>query len=204
MIKNIVLDFGKVLVDYDFERFFRKFIPDPQRSLQVAMMLCNSTIIDQLDRESKPFDEVMEDVIRVNQSYEKEIRLFSAHYPELIIGEIEGMKTLLQQLKQEGYKLYGLTNWCTKVYLTMKEYDIFQLLDGYVISSEVHFIKPEPEIYQCLFDKFQLNPQECVFTDDKEVNIEGAQRVGMQGIVFRDTKQFEHELRALIASNQTV
>ena len=77
----------------------------------------------------------------------------------------------------------------------MEQYDIFNLLDGYIISSEVHKIKPEPGIYQCLFDRFSLKPEECVFADDKEENVEASRKEGMPAIVFKNAEQFEAELR---------
>ena len=80
----------------------------------------------------------------------------------------------------------------------MKNYDIFDLLDGQVISSEVHLLKPEPEIYQHLLEKFGLQAEECVFTDDKAINVEGAEKVGLHGIVFQDAAQYAHELKAII------
>ena len=83
----------------------------------------------------------------------------------------------------------------------MEQYDIFELLDGYIVSSEVHKIKPEPEIYQCLFDRFSLNPEECVFADDRVENVVAGRRLGMDGIVFSDAAQFEKELRKLLNEN---
>lgn len=195
MIKNLIFDFGKVLVDYDFEGFFQKYIPDDERRKVFVPILYNEELQCILDRELRPFDEVMEEIIENNKEYESEIRLFCDRYPELITNEIPGMRELLTQLKGEGFKLYGLTNWCNKVYLTMREYEIFNLLDGYVISSDEKFIKPEPEIYRRLFDRFNLLPEECIFTDDKEVNIEGGRRFGMDGIVFRNARQYEQDLR---------
>ena len=85
------------------------------------------------------------------------------------------------------------------VHITMAQYEIFKLLDGQVISSEEHFIKPEPEIYERLFARFNLKPEECVFTDDRPENIEGGRALGMEGIVFQNAEQYERELREIIA-----
>ena len=106
------------------------------------------------------------------------------------------MNDLLRRLKAEGFKLYGLTNWCSKVHTTIRQFEIFKLLDGYVISSEEKVIKPEPDIYHRLFDRYGLNPSECIFTDDREENILGGRNVGMEGIVFVDARQYESELRS--------
>lgn len=198
MIKNLIFDFGKVLVDYDFEAFFRKYIPDAKRCLAFTPVLYNVELQQLLDREEQPFDVIMEEIIARNKEFEAEIRIFNEHYPEIVTNEMEGMRELLVQLKAEGYKLYGLTNWCSKVHLTMAQFDIFKLLDGYVISSEEKVIKPEAEIYRRLFNKFNLKPEECIFADDRAENIEGGRAVGMDGIVFKDAKQYESELRAML------
>ena len=199
MIKNLILDFGKVLVDYDFETFFRKNIPNPQRCEAVTTILCDPETLNTFDRESKPLDKIVDDLIALHPEYEAEIHMFVEHYPEIIIGEMPGMYELLTSLKEQGLKLYGLTNWCSKVHLTMQQYPIFSLLDGRVISSEEHLIKPEPAIYQCLLDRYNLNPEECLFADDKPVNIQGALAMGMHGIVFRNSAQFRQELQQYLS-----
>ncbi len=195
---NLIFDFGKVLVDFDFEAFFRKYIPDTERCYAFLPVLYNDNIAQRLDRELQSFDEIIAEVIAKNPDFEPEIRLFCDHYPEIVTHETEGMYDLLTRLKAEGHRLYGLTNWCSKVHITMTQFPIFQLLDGQIISSEEKVIKPEPEIYHRLFRKYNLKPEECIFTDDRAENIEGGRRLGMNGIVFKDAKQYERELRLLL------
>ncbi len=199
MIKNLIFDFGKVLVDYDFEEYFRKQIPDTERCRAFVPILQNEDVQNMLDREEKPFEEALQELIDRHKDFEHEIRVFMEHYPEIVKCEMPGMRNLLCLLKKEGYRLYGLTNWCSKVHITMAQYEIFKLLDGQVISSEEHFIKPEPEIYERLFARFNLKPEECIFTDDRPENIEGGRALGMEGIVFQNAEQYERELREIIA-----
>ena len=68
---------------------------------------------------------------------------FRDNYLDEITGEIDGMRELLVRLKEEGFRLYGLTNWSDTIYRVMERYDIFKMLDGYVISCEEHVIKPQ-------------------------------------------------------------
>ena len=200
MIKNLIFDFGKVLVDYDFLDFFAKIIPDKERCSAFGALLNTVHFANIIDREERPFEETMEDFIGHHKEFEKEIRVFMEHYPEIVKCEMPGMRDLLTRLKAEGFKLYGLPNWCSKVHLTMQQFEIFRLLDGQVISSEEHVIKPEPEIYKILFERFGLKPEECVFTDDRAENIAGGRAMGMKGIVFENAEQYERELRTIIAS----
>ena len=198
MTRNLVFDFGKVLVEYDFVDFFRRLIPDARRCMQLASIMTDDETLRRFDREEKPIEELVKDLISENPAFEDEIRLFAERYPEIITGEMPGMKELLVRLKGEGFSLYGLSNWCSKVYVTMGQYDIFQLMDGYVISSEEHLVKPEAGIYHRLYEKFGLKPEECIFADDKQENIEGARMTGMRGIVFENAAQYERELRSML------
>lgn len=203
MIKNLIFDFGKVLVDYDFDQFFNRYFTDEKKRDAAISLLTTEELQSTLDREEKPFDETMQDLISKHTEYKDEIETFFTRYPDIIIGEIPGMRQLMTQLKAEGYKLYGLSNWSKKVYLTMEQYkEIFGLLDGYVISSEEKLIKPEPAIYQRLFQKFGIKPEECVFADDKMENIEGSRSQGMEAILFHNAEQYEKELRTLLANNK--
>lgn len=197
MIKNLIFDFGKVLVDYDFVAFFHSYIPDNERCEAFVKRLFNDETLRLLDTEAQPLEVVTEQLIAENRDFEPEIRYLIDHFPDIVIGEMPGMRELLIQLKNAGFKLYGLTNWCSKVRITMSQYEIFQLLDGYIISSEEKVVKPEPEIYHRLFDKYGLKAEECLFADDREENIEGGRRAGMEGIVFVDAEQYKAELKRM-------
>ncbi|MDO4190337.1 MAG: HAD family phosphatase [Bacteroidales bacterium] len=195
MIKNLIFDFGKVLVDYDFDAFFLQHIPDEKRRNAFKPLFYNETMQQRFDREDETLEAIGNEVIAQHPELAEEVRFFINHYEELVIGEIEGMRELITRLKSEGFRIYGLSNWCSKVYATMAQYEIFKLLDGYVVSSEEKSIKPEKKIYLRLFEKYDLKPEECLFADDKMVNIDASRQVGMDGIVFENTTQYERELR---------
>lgn len=203
MIRNLVFDFGKVLVDYDFGRFLSTFIDNPETKSWFMQATCNSEFVNRCDKGDETFEEIIRDAQAHYPQWRRELQIFHDRQIEALTGEVAGMSELLSTLKGEGYHLYGLTNWSNAVYAVMRKYGIFRLLDGQVISSEEHLIKPDPAIYHRLFDRFGLKPEECVFTDDKAENIEGSRAVGMEGIVFRDARQYERELRAIIDRNAT-
>lgn len=194
MIKNIVFDFGMVLVNYDFQQFLNKLFDNQAELEMFAKVVLSKQWNSLLDKEDKPFGEYMEDLKKLYPQYVDQFDAFNYRFQEIILGEVPGMYEVLADLKCRGYKLYGLTNWSSKVYDTINSYEIFKLLDGQVISSEEHLLKPYPEIYQVLLDRFQLKPEETLFTDDRAENIEGGRAVGIDGIVFQNTQQFSQEL----------
>ena len=201
MVRNIIFDYGKVLVNYDFDALFRRLFPDEDKSAAMSAFFNEPRHFQFSDRGFKTFEGAVEDFIRERPDLEAEMRLFCRHKPEGIFEEVPGMRGLLEKLKKRGLKFYGLTNWDTQVYVTLEQFGIFKLLDGMVISSEEHFVKPEPEIYRRLLEKYKLFPEECVMVDDREENVTGARAVGMEGIVFRDAVQFEEELEFILSRN---
>ena len=58
-------------------------------------------------------------------------------------------------------------------------------------------MKPEREIYESLFQKYGLEPTECVFLDDNRANIIAANELGMATILFHTKSQAEEELKSL-------
>lgn len=201
MIKNLIFDFGKVLVEYDYFVILDEIFTTHERAEDFYHHLTAERWNERLDCEEKSFDAIICDMQRAMPHYKEEIQVFGKRYTDFVLGEIKGMRALLVKLKAEGYKLFGLTNWCSKIHLTMQQYPIFQLLDGIVISSEEHLVKPSMAIYERLCHKFGLEKEECLFTDDTIVNVEAARQFGMHGICFRNATQYEAELRNIIDSS---
>ncbi len=198
MIKNLIFDFGKVLVDYDFSHIIDPLFDNDTDKKEFYTFFASLDFVNELDREVTPFLEIIQRKQQEYPKYTEQLQVFYDKYVDFVTGEVPGMKELMTDLKSQGYKLYGLTNWSSKVHEVMKIYDIFDLLDDQLISSEEHLIKPEPEIYERLLEKFDLKAEECVFTDDKAINVEAAINVGLRGIVFHNTEQYARELKAII------
>lgn len=198
-IKNLIFDFGKVLVDYDFFHTIRRYFKSEEDLEEFATLFTSIEFLNQCDREEIPFEQIIQNAKQEHPKFEYQLERFYEEYTQFVLGEIPGMKELLIKLHAEGFKLYGLTNWCSKVHEVMKQWEIFTLLDGEVISSDEKLIKPDVAIYLRLCEKYDLNPSECLFTDDREINIEGAKKAGMQGIVFLNAAQYEAELREILS-----
>ena len=113
-------------------------------------------------------------------------------------GEVEGMEEWITQLKAEGYRLYGLSNWSSETFPLVKDkYPVFQMLDGIVLSGEERIGKPDLRIYQILLDRYALKPEESVFIDDRLSNIEAGQQLGIHGILFANAQQAKQAFNQL-------
>lgn len=195
MIKNLIFDFGKVLVDYNFEAIIDTFFDNADELAKFKQAIISLDFIDSCDKEDIPFAEIIHNAQKQYPQWEKELQMFYDRYIDYVTGEVPGMRSLLTRYRSKGYKLYGLTNWCSVVHQVIQKYDILQMLDNRIISSEEHLIKPDVAIYKRLCEKFGLKAEECLFTDDRLVNVEGARLAGMKAIVFKNAEQFEQELQ---------
>lgn len=182
---TIIFDFGKVLVDYDFGPAIRKYIPTVELQREFASVFCSDEFINACDLGIKTVPELMQELVEEHPVFIPYISNLKLTVGDFIPGEISGMRELLTELKEKGIRLLGLTNWSASVYDIIAAYpEMFSLLDGRMISSEEHLIKPDVRIFQRLIEKFNLNPAECLFVDDKAVNIEGAIKAGLNGHQF--------------------
>lgn len=116
--------------------------------------------------------------------YEKEIKL-TLDRVALAFHKFGYAVPWLKELKRMGLNVYYLSNYSAfSIAANPDVLDFIPCMDGGVFSFEVKAVKPEPEIYRCLCDKYDLKPEECLFTDDVPANVKGAQACGFQGIVF--------------------
>ena len=106
-----------------------------------------------------------------------------AHW-DICMLPIAGAKEFCHRCREEGYRIYVLSNACNHFYDYFPRYYDLDFFDGVMVSSDVHLIKPDTRIYELLCETYDLNPEECVFIDDRPENVEAAERVGMKGIVF--------------------
>ena len=103
-------------------------------------------------------------------------------------------------LKEEGYHTFLLTNYPRSLYRnTAEQYFTFlPYVENVLVSSHEKMIKPDEAIYERLLAMFDLKAEETVFIDDRLVNIEGAERVGIKGIHFTNYEEVNAKLRKIL------
>lgn len=102
-----------------------------------------------------------------------------------------------QQLKQRGLLTAILSNLGDNVLANMRrEYDWLPRFDVHVWSYQLRMVKPDAAIYRHTLEKLGTRPEETLFIDDRQVNIDGARAVGMKGIVFSTVEQLRADLIA--------
>jgi putative hydrolase of the HAD superfamily len=101
------------------------------------------------------------------------------------------------QLKQRGLLTAILSNMGDSVLESIeREFDWFPRFDVLVWSFQLHMAKPDPAIYRYTLQQLGTRPQETLFIDDKLVNVEAAQALGMKAIQFSTIERLRADLVA--------
>ena len=178
-IKNVVFDLGGVV----FSRDPRKFEPEFIKFFSYITLPQMPEFWEEYDRGVVTYDEVVCALAKYN-SCDEELAEKNLHRSILTQEVIPATETLIKSLKDAKYKLYVLSNMSLEFIEFLRKQDVYKNFEGEVVSCEEHIIKPEPEIYRRLIDRYNLDPSETIFIDDRKANIEAAISEGWQGYHF--------------------
>lgn len=184
MLKNIVLDMGNVLLDFDPEVSLARFCKSGEARDVIRRELFRGPEWKAGDRglitNAQRYIGVSR---RVDKRYHEELRQCVDHW-DMCMVPLPGAREFLEKCRARGFGLYVLSNACSLFYSYFPRSFDLSAFDGVVVSSDLHILKPEPGIYLRLLERYGLVPGECLFIDDLAENVAGAEAVGMQGVVF--------------------
>ena len=101
------------------------------------------------------------------------------------------------QLKQRGLRTAILSNMGDNVLERMeREFDWLPSFDVLVWSFQLHMAKPDPAIYHYTLNKLGARPEETLFIDDKQVNVDAARALGIHALRFTGIDRLRADLVA--------
>ena len=184
-MKNVVFDLGRVVFAQDpnkssdeFKQFFSYVQQTPMPQFWVDYDLGVSSL-DDVVRELSAYRGVEED-------YARELILLAISRQETIAPTA----ALIADLKRAGYRLFVLSNMSREFIDYLRKQEVYANFEGDVVSCEVGVVKPMPQIYDMLLEKFSLNAAETIFIDDRRENVEAAEAKGITAFHF-DRNDYE-------------
>lgn len=195
MVRSVISDLGKVILFFDNSIFFRKLAEFcPITAMDIAERVHkNRDLIRSFDTGKISPDGFYRKVIkrldaRVDQNtfFTLYCDIFSLNTPVLdVLAGLRGR-----------YRLILLSNTDIKRFGFIRDSfpEIF-IFAEYVLSFEVGYLKPHPQIYKEALKKAEARAEECVFIDDIEENIEGAKKVGLETLLYKPQTDLKAELR---------
>jgi putative hydrolase of the HAD superfamily len=102
-----------------------------------------------------------------------------------------------QQLKKRGFLTAILSNMGDNVLANIeREFDWLSQFDVLVWSYQLLMAKPDPAIYRYVLKQLGTLSDETLFIDDKAVNVDAANALGMTGLLFTTVEQLRADLIA--------
>ena len=185
MIKALIFDCFGVLYWDDLNRIYNLVSPDKFQDLNDIIHACDHGYITRED-------------------FLNQVGALAGISVEAVVAVIhdkqrrnEPMIDRVRELKKH-YKIGLLTNMGPgTIEDVFSETERAELFDSVVISSEVGMIKPSRDIFELANERMGIPSADTIFIDDRPVNTDGAEIVGMKTILFTTNKQFEIELTSL-------
>ena len=197
-VKNVIFDMGNVLMTFDGLHFSSIFTDTPEDAALLQDALFGSPLWALLDSGTISH----ETMTRYAENHLPErlhpnLHACIARWPDYSMP-IEEVNDLAIRLKGEGYGIYVLTNANTRVMEQLGHAPALPFIDGYLVSAAERLMKPDPEIFRLICERFELNPADCLFVDDNEDNCIGARVAGMHAYHFTgDVEDLEANVRLL-------
>lgn len=194
MIKNIIFDFGNVLVQWHPELVYREYFGDEAKAWWFLRHVADMDFRQRIDA-GESFDGCIREKQAQYPEYERAIKLYRSKWREMLTDEVPGMREVILELRSKNYEIFGLTNWSMETFPEAREhFGILQMIDRYVVSGAEGLVKPDPRLFQVLLDRYGLKAEECIFVDDNPDNVAAAQGMGIKGIVFVGAEDLRKQL----------
>lgn len=204
MIKTVIFDIGNVMVDFCFRDFIARTGYSQDILDRIERATLGSGFWKELDRGMMSYEEVLAKFIERDPEIEVQIRSALSETKGIVLPRAHA-RPWVRELKKAGYQVLALSNYPEKVYLDDPESLAFlQDMDGYILSYRENVIKPDEAIYRLLMERYGFVGEECVFIDDLQENLEGAERIGWNTICYRSYEQVREELLKLCVKYEEI
>ncbi|WP_034450776.1 HAD family hydrolase [Butyrivibrio sp. AE2032] len=199
MIKNIVLDMGNVLLDFNPGFVLDQFCSSAEEKEIIMQELFNGPEWKMGDRgdikDKDRFDLVKE---RVPEKYHEALRNCADRW-DVCMTPLDGAREFCESVKNSGYGIYILSNASDLFYVYFPKFLPLDFFNGVFVSSDYLMLKPDVKIYRTFLDKYGLKGEECLFVDDREDNVGGAKEAGMN--TFRFLGDYDAVLKHLASQS---
>lgn len=194
-MKNVIFDFGNVLVQWCPDHVYGEYFGDEARAWWFFRHVIDLDWRQRIDA-GESQDRCIAELQAKHPEYAEAIALYRDRWREMLVGEVPGMREVVERLKAMGFGIYGLTNWSMETFPEARErFGILQMIDRYVVSGAEGLVKPDARLFQVLLDRYGLKAEDCIFIDDNPDNVDAARRLGMEGIAFQGAEDLREKLK---------
>lgn len=196
-MKNIVFDLGGVVVDWSPERLMEQYTGDPEMPVALFKKGFFQKYWPDFDRGTVDQVKIVREMSIFSERRYAECWDF-VEFVKHSLRDIPKTIRLIKLLKEKGYRLFCLSNMSQEFYDYLKDREVFGYFEGQIISAREKLIKPEKEIYQLLMKRYRIVPEESLFIDDLEKNVEVARELGFQTVHFTNKEKGYRQISGIL------
>ncbi|MFH0772887.1 MAG: HAD family phosphatase [bacterium] len=194
MIKAIIFDIGDVLITnvHIYDHIVKELHLDKKKAFPFYVQAIEELEAGQID-EARFWIKLKKQLL-INQPIPNPSPLVTSHKKVKVAQDVID---IVIALKQKGYKLGLLSNTIKAHKEEIEKLGFFHYFDVKIFSYEVKERKPFPNIYKLTLEQLNVLLEEAVFIDNNDSFVKGAERVGITGIQFINSRQLKRDLHKL-------
>jgi glucose-1-phosphatase len=195
MHRAIILDLGRTVIHFDFERGYRALERHcPHAAADMPARILASHLVERFESgrmAPRAFHTELRRTLDLQVDYEPFCEIWNSIFTDPLIPE-----SLLQGLAAR-YRLLLLSNTNAIHFDGLRRaYPLLRHFHHMVLSYEVGAMKPSPKIYQAAIERAGCRPEECFFTDDIPAYVDAARAAGIDAEPFAGLEKFKRDLSA--------
>ena len=194
MIKNFVFDIANVLLNFKPLEYLKEKLGNDE----IAEKMLKEIFLDKdfkiICTGKVTQKEAFKKIYLKNEKDRNIIKYIYDNWYE-IFTPIEDSIEILKKLKTSGYGTYYLSNFQLLPFKYVhKKFNFFKLFDGGTISCKEQILKPDKGIYMRLIERYNILPEESIYIDDSQKNIDTAKKLGFKTILFTDASELKRSI----------
>lgn len=205
MIKNIVFDFGGVLTTIDTQKAINRFkeigLEEPEKYLNAYKQTGIFYQLENGDIDAETFTSELGKLCGRDISYDDALYAWMGFIVNVQTGLMEYLQTL-----RGKYRLCVLSNtnpflqgWARSARFTDEGKSLDDYFDELYLSYLMNCSKPSEAIYMKMLADGNMKPEETLFVDDGEKNIEAAKAVGIRTLKAVNGEDWREELERMLS-----
>ena len=189
MIKNLVFDFGNVLIEWNHAKILATFVEEDRKRIKAAIF--DSGFWAQTDTGQLTLEVAIQAAqTLLDSSYSATVEAIFTHWYETV-DVYHQLQEKIFEWAQLGYGIYILST-TSEIFYAVENAGLLpmtKVLTGKILFYEVGCAKPDKSIYQKLLCQYALQANQCVFIDDLHINLDAAKSLGFETILATSEQQ---------------
>ena len=183
-MKTVIFDMGMVLVDFRWKELLKEMGYEGAEAKKIGEAVFANPLWEEFERgvweDEKIIAAMKEKTPEVSEAIDK---IWQSDNFKNTCAPFDYSEELLKKLHEAGCKIYILSNYGKRLFSLDKEmFTFLNYVDGAIISAKVQQMKPDAAIYETLLSKYDIDPEDAVFFDDRRENCEAARKLGITAV----------------------